>query len=85
MRLINVNAGAVVLNRVSRPPQGWASPYALNNMKSLLNKFTNKYIYFYTLLDFREACNKEQLLKGGVVEKRLRINTLESLKRLKNI
>ena len=42
---------AVVLNRGggSRLTRGGSSPYALFNMESFFNKFTNKYICFYNL------------------------------------
>ena len=51
---------------------GGARPYALCNTESLINEFTNKYIWFYNIFNAREAWNKGQLLKGRVVEKRLR-------------
>jgi len=35
--------------------QGGASRYALYNMESLIKKFTNKYIFFYNLLNVRGA------------------------------
>ena len=40
-------------------------------MQSSINKFTNKYICFYKYLMSRWAWNKQQLLEGGVVEKKL--------------
>ena len=49
--------------------QGGASPYAPYKMESLIVKFTNKYICFYSLFKVRGAWNKGQLLEGGVVEK----------------
>jgi len=45
------------------------SPY---NMESLINKFTSKYICFYRLFKVKGAWNKGQLLKGGVVEKKVK-------------
>jgi len=52
--------------------QGGASPYAPHNTKSLIMKFTKQYICFYSLFKAWGAWNKGQLLKGGVVEVRLR-------------
>ena len=51
---------------------GGAGPYASYNMVSLINTFANEYTWFYSLFKVRRAWNKRQLLKGGVVEKRLR-------------
>ena len=50
---------------------GGASPCASYNMEGLINKFSNKYI-FYSLFKVRGAWNKGQSFKRGVVEKRLR-------------
>ena len=61
---------AVVLNP-GAPPQGGASPYALKNMESLINKFTSKCNCFYNVFNVRGAWNRGQLLNGGVVGKRL--------------
>jgi len=57
-----------------------SSPYAPYNMESLINKFTNKHIVFYSLFKVRGLnWNKRQLLKGGVVEKRLRTTALHQI------
>ena len=56
---------------------GGMSPYALENMEILINKFTNEYICFYSLFKLSGASNKGQLLKGGVVEKRLTTTATE--------
>ena len=42
-----------------------------------LNIFTKKYICFSNLFKVKWACNKEKLVKWGVVEKRLRTTGLE--------
>jgi len=34
---------------------GGARPYALCNTESLINEFTNKYIWFYNIFNAREA------------------------------
>jgi len=47
-------------------------------MESLIIKITNKYTCFYSLLKVRGAWNKGQLLKGGVVEKRLKTAGLKT-------
>jgi len=47
-------------------------------MESLINKFTNKYIRFYSLFKVR-GLKKGQLLKGGVVEKSSRITALHQI------
>jgi len=50
--------------------------YALCNVKSLINKCTNKYICFYNLFNVKGAWNKRQLLERSVLEKRLRPTAL---------
>ena len=55
---------------------GGAKPYAPYNMEHLINKSTDKFICFYSIFKIREAWNKEILLKGGVVEKKLRTTDL---------
>ena len=47
------------------PPISYDTAY---NMESLIIKFTNKCICFYSLYKVRRAWNTGQLLKGGVVE-----------------
>jgi len=49
----------------------WTRGFAPYNMKTLIIKFTNNYICFYSLFKVREAWNKGQLLKKDVVDKRL--------------
>jgi len=72
----------VVLNRGSSPQgasmnfQGARALNALYNMERLINEFTNKYFRFHNLFHARVAWNKGQLLKGGVVEDRLRTTAL---------
>ena len=44
-----------------------ASFYALYNMESLINKFTNKYTCFYNLFNVRGLETKDDYFKGGVV------------------
>jgi len=56
----------VVLKRGARLP----------NMEGVINQCNKKNICFYNL-KLREAFNKGQLLKGGVVEKRLRAIALK--------
>jgi len=46
-------------------------------MEILINKVTNKYICFYSLFKLRGAWNKGQLLKGGLVERRLKTTAME--------
>ena len=78
---------SVVLNWPALPPkgasmnfQGGASPYGPYNMESLVNKFTNKHISFYSLFKVRSLnWNKGQLLKGDVVEKRIRTTALHQI------
>ena len=48
------------------------NPYALCNIESLIYKFTNKYICFW------RAWNKGQLLKGGMIEKRLTTTSIKA-------
>ena len=55
---------------------GGTSSHALCNMDSLINKLTNKYICLYNLFIVMGAWNKGQLLKGSMVEKRLRTTGL---------
>jgi len=59
--------------------EGGASPYTLYNMESLSNKFINKYSCFYYLFSIMGPCNKRQLHKGSVVEKRFRTTDIESV------
>jgi len=68
--------GGRTLRGVSVNFQGGASPYAPYNMESLIIKFTNKYICFYRLFKVRRTWNKGQILKGGVIKKRLRTTGL---------
>jgi len=56
--------------------KGGASPYALCDMESLINKLTKKYFCLCNSFIVRRTSNKGQLLKGGLVEKRLRSNGL---------
>jgi len=44
-----------------------ASFYALYNIESLINKFTNKYICFYNLFNVRELGTKDDYFEGRVV------------------
>ena len=74
---------AVVLSRRAGLPRGASimfrggvSHYTLYKMESLINKFSNKYIWFCNLSNIRGAWNKGQLLNGSVAEKRLRTTVL---------
>jgi len=63
---------AVVLNRGGAPPRGasinfkgGATPCALRNMDSFINKLTDKYICLHKFFVFKGLDTKDNYLKGA--------------------
>ena len=80
VRLRLIRKTVIVWNNGSQPggacpggrqkiSRGGASPNALYNLESLINKSTRNYICFYNIFEVRGLVTKDNEVKGGVVEK----------------